>query len=77
MASFRLHEFLIDVAKGGELMALKYFGCTGPKECLLTPKDSWVKIHGYLGANPLKTISSEKRTCNYFLTSIFLDLTIR
>jgi hypothetical protein len=36
-----------------------------------------LKIHGYLGAKPLKTTPSEKRTCNYFLTSIFLDLTVR
>jgi hypothetical protein len=29
-----------------------------------------------LGAKPLKTTPSEKRTCNYFLTSIFLDLIV-
>jgi hypothetical protein len=30
----------------------------------------------YLGAKQLKTTPSEKRTCNYFLTSIFLNITI-
>jgi hypothetical protein len=30
-----------------------------------------------LGAKPLKTIPSEKMTCNYFLTNIFLDLAVR
>jgi hypothetical protein len=39
---------------------------------LLSP----LKIHGYLDAKPLKTTPFEKRTCNYFLTSIFLDLTV-
>jgi hypothetical protein len=36
-----------------------------------------LKIHGYLGAKLLKTTPSEKRTCNYFLTSIFLDPTVQ
>jgi hypothetical protein len=29
-----------------------------------------------LGAKPLKTTPFDKRTCNYFLTSNFLDLTV-
>jgi hypothetical protein len=36
-----------------------------------------LKIHGYLDGKPLKTTTSEKKICNYFLTSIFLDLTVR
>ena len=36
-----------------------------------------LKIHGYLDVKPLKTTPSEKRSCNYFLISIFLDLTVQ
>ena len=36
----------------------------------------FLKIHGYLGAKLLKTIPSKKRTCNNFLTSISIDLSI-
>jgi hypothetical protein len=30
-----------------------------------------------LGAKPLKTTPDEKMTCNYFLTSILLNLIVR
>ena len=42
-------------------------------QCLLYQS---LKIYGYLDAKPLKTTHPEKRTYNYVLTSIFLDLTV-
>jgi hypothetical protein len=37
-------------------------------------QDQSLKIHEYLGAKLLKITFFEKSTCNYFLTSISLDL---
>jgi hypothetical protein len=39
---------------------------------ILTPKDPWV-----FWCKTTQNYPSEKRTCTYLLTSIFLDLTVR
>jgi hypothetical protein len=35
-----------------------------------------INPQGYFGAKPLNTTPSKKRTYDYFLTSIFLDLSV-